>query len=129
MRLLLVIVTIILSACGQSDYQSDWLTDKKWKIQKVENLKTGQFAPDELNRGITWVFHDDHTAMLKIKNDFTDEVIPCTWSLTESTLTVVEDNDTTLMKIGELTETTLNWIVSDPAEGSVKVYLTTIIPE
>ena len=123
----MTLIILMGVACGLADTQKQLLTKISWTIKKVENISLGQVAPDELNKGTIWDFKSDNTVTLEIKNDFWNQTNNATWTLTGDNLTIVHDKDTTNLKIEQLTDTELTWVMTD--KDTLRFYLTAIWTE
>ncbi len=123
MRQLLILFITIFISCGQAKTKEELLTNNKWTIEKVENIKLGEVGPEELNKGTLWVFDKDNSFSFEMKNEFWDKKNTGTWTLSDDNLTLIEKGDTTLLRIDKLTNK--DFICTSLKEETLKFTLVT----
>ncbi len=96
------------------------MTQNRWTIEKVENLETRELAPDYLNKETRWTFSSDDTATFEMNNDFHQISNSGTWQLKADTIFFSSPQDSAIMLIDELTDSSLTWTWPD---RKVRFYL------
>lgn len=91
-----------------------------WSIDKVENIEKGEFAPEELNQGITYQFRKNKTATFDQDNDFGTIDLEATWQIQDSSVTVNYNAETKYFRIEKLDDNELIWVM--PRGGELRFH-------
>jgi hypothetical protein len=82
-----------------------------WSIDKVENIEKVEFAPEELNQGITYQFRKNKTATFDQDNDFGTRKSEGTWQIQDSIATVNSNSEIDSFRIEKLDDKELIWVM------------------
>jgi hypothetical protein len=106
---------LIIIACLFAFNSNGQLREEKligtWRIDKVENIETGEFAPEELNQGITYRFRKNKTVTADQDNDLGTRKSEVTWQIQDSIATVNYNTEIDSFRIEKLEDKELIWVM------------------
>jgi hypothetical protein len=122
---LLIFVLSIIYSC-QNNIEKN-LTNYRWEIEKIVDLKTGMINQTELNQDKIWDFNPDKTYTYQNKKDNINNVTKGNWDLDNYKLLIFNEFDSTHLLIENICTENMVWLINE--NDSLRFYLKSKIKE
>lgn len=105
---LLAVSGMLFLACGGGEQPIT--LHGTWSLLKVEDVKTGALAADQVYKGTVYTFREDGTANFSQSGEFGNKNFEGTWTRADDLVTIVQDGRTSEVKIDSMSAQQLFWL-------------------